>query len=641
MSWLYTLLFTGLMFSSSPNEVSRTTRAIPVAEPAATVAPMNETEHFEQTYPLSANGRVALSNLHGSIRVEGWDRNEVKLSYTKMADTKERLSDVEVRIDARADSLRIEADYGNLNQRNDRTWRNGENLQIDFQLMVPRGAVLNEIETVNGSITASGFTNVTKISAVNGTVNATNIRGTAKFSTVNGEVFADLDRLESGSKISLETVNGKVNLAIPSDANATLKADSLNGVITNDFGLPVRKGKYVGRDLYGRLGTGEVQISLNSVNGPLVISHRSDGRSVSPAVNLLPQKDDDDIDAEVDTSVLSQKINKQIDKSVKDNTKMIAKAQARAVANAQIDLQNIRPEIDRATIDAMREAGDSVKIAGDKIKEKIKIGNMKDLEELGRIGDVSFISGLPKVEEKSGNYHVTGTPRVTVDAPGCSVTVRGWDKNEVEYRVTRTSSLPNASPLAITDDHTDSSVTLKVQNAVRPAIAGPGVWGDLNNLRIEMFVPRKTNLKITATGAIRLDGVSGDLQLDGKEDSINVRDGDGTLRIASTDGRIRVIGFRGDVNAESADGDINLEGDFTNLSARASNGDVTLTLPDNISADLDTTSEEVSSDKINLSKLKADGDRSRYRMGKGGNIFKVETDGEVLVRGLSAVRSVQ
>jgi DUF4097 and DUF4098 domain-containing protein YvlB len=62
-----------------------------------------------------------------------------------------------------------------------------------------------------------------KVSAVNGSVSANNIRGTAKLSTVNGEVRADFDRLETGSKISLETVNGKVNLLLPSDANATLK----------------------------------------------------------------------------------------------------------------------------------------------------------------------------------------------------------------------------------------------------------------------------------------------------------------------------------------------------------------------------------------------------------------------------------
>src|SRR6185295_5626407 len=112
----------------------------------------------------------------------------------------------------------------------------------------------------NGSVSIANFTNKMSISAVNGSVDASNVRGNVRLSTVNGELRADLDRLEPGSKISLETVNGKANLVLPSDANATIKAESVNGNITNDFGLPVRKGKYVGRDMYGRLGNGDVQI---------------------------------------------------------------------------------------------------------------------------------------------------------------------------------------------------------------------------------------------------------------------------------------------------------------------------------------------------------------------------------------------
>src|SRR6266404_1056649 len=253
MSWLFTMIFAGLMVSSdgvgsSPAVDNNDQRKdIPPV-----VQTQDETERFEQTYPISANGRVSISNVNGSITAEAWDRSEVKLSYVKTADTKERLADVEVRIDARPDSFKVETDYGSWKDRNngDRN-RNSGRLQVEYRLMIPRGAVLNEIETVNGSVTVSNFVNITRISAVNGHVNASNLRGAATLSTVNGEVVADFDRLETGTKINLSTVNGKVNLVIPSDSSATVKADSLNGNISNDFGLPVRKGRYVGRDLYG------------------------------------------------------------------------------------------------------------------------------------------------------------------------------------------------------------------------------------------------------------------------------------------------------------------------------------------------------------------------------------------------------
>ncbi len=49
-------------------------------------------EEFHQTYQLARDGRVQLENINGSVRITGWDRNEVKVDAVKWAYTKERLS---------------------------------------------------------------------------------------------------------------------------------------------------------------------------------------------------------------------------------------------------------------------------------------------------------------------------------------------------------------------------------------------------------------------------------------------------------------------------------------------------------------------------------------------------------------------
>ncbi len=195
-------------------------------------------------------------------------------------------------------SFTVETDYDNWNRRGSGGTRNYGKLQVEYHLTVPRNAVLNEIAAVNGSISVTGATNVTKASAVNGEVRATNLRGTANLSTVNGKVVADFDQLQAGGKISLETVNGTVDLMIPSDANATIKADTVNGKISNDFGLPIRKGEYVGSNLYGKLGSGDARIHLNSVNGALSVRRKNDGKNLVPAVNLLNIKTEEDWDIE-------------------------------------------------------------------------------------------------------------------------------------------------------------------------------------------------------------------------------------------------------------------------------------------------------------------------------------------------------
>src|ERR1700755_2830409 len=69
------------------------------------------TEEFHQTYPLSATGRVSLSNINGSVRISAWDRNEVKVEAIKRAYTQERLREAEINVSANSGSIEIETEY--------------------------------------------------------------------------------------------------------------------------------------------------------------------------------------------------------------------------------------------------------------------------------------------------------------------------------------------------------------------------------------------------------------------------------------------------------------------------------------------------------------------------------------------------
>src|SRR5260221_218549 len=112
MSWLYTIVFTSLMLSSQGSSFSNADRGMQACPVTVESPKVEKPEKFDQTYPLSPNGHVNISNVNGSIPIEAWDRSEVKLKYTKTADTKERLADVDIRIDSKPDSFSVETDYG-------------------------------------------------------------------------------------------------------------------------------------------------------------------------------------------------------------------------------------------------------------------------------------------------------------------------------------------------------------------------------------------------------------------------------------------------------------------------------------------------------------------------------------------------
>lgn len=630
MSWLYSLVFAGILFSSGTDSVRVSNISGQNDGSIVGNTLQDETERIEKSFPLNANGRVSVSNVNGSITVTAWDRSEVRLVAVKTADTKEHLADVDIKIDSKPDYFRVESDYGewNRNSKSDNgRWRNNGKLTVDYELTVPRGAMLDEIETVNGTAAVSDFTNFTKVSAVNGSVRASNLRGAANLSTVNGEVEADFERLDAGSKISLNTVNGHVNVTIPSDSNTTLKAESLNGAITNDFGLPVRKGSYVGRDLYGRLGSGEASIKLESVNGGLSVKRRNDGRPLSPATNLLPPKGADDDDGDIDTNKDSEtadtvRINRKI-------TRSITQAQREAMIDAQREIVKIKPKIGKINADAMREAAKA-------IDSEVQTQGRSSMEQqrvlLASLRDANFLMGVPRVVSKSDSINVKGTPKITIDAKGCAVRVRGWDKQEVQYSITQLSNGTAAAPVHVSENHSDSVVNITISNNDK-ALENGALLFDSSHILIEILVPRKSNLKIVSSGEIRLEGVSGDLEVTGGDEPVNIRDAQGRLTVWNDDGRVRVIGFDGDVNARTADGNIYLEGRFDKLTGKADTGTITITLPEGSNAEFSANSE-IESDGFDLTKQ----GNHIWKLGSGGPKFSFDlADGKLIVRSSSVI----
>lgn len=593
MSWLISLLLVSSIFTTENGTTYKVNQNYDSAEGKKVIV-LDETERIEQSYPLNPNGKVSVSNINGSITVEAWDRNEVRLEATKIADSKETLGDVEIRINSKPEYFSVETDYNSWN--GDKNWGRNRRLEVQYKLTVPRTAFLDEIETVNGSVTVSNFTNYTKISAVNGSVKATNLRGTAKLSTVNGSTNADFDQLLPTDKINLSTVNGSVNLTIPSDVNATVKADTVNGNIKNDFGLPVRKGKYVGRDLYGRIGSGQTEIKLNSVNGGLSILRKSDGRIQNPVINLLPQKsnDDDDWDDDSDAVVSTDRMNRDIERSVKKSNAEAAKAAAdaaraakEAAKEAAKNVVIVQPEIDGAVLESINESLKSVAVVIDKetqekLKEKIKLNEAK----LAQLRNINFNLGSPVIESKSDSFNVKGKPKIKIEAEDCDITVRGWDSPEVKYEFTHISRNRNKTPVEVTADKNNSDIHIKVK-----ASEEDGFRMRNRLLRLEVFVPKKSDLKIVTNGEIRLEGVTGEIDLSGGESSINVRDSEGNLVLNSSEGKIRIIGFNGDVKAETLEGDIYLEGIFDKITANSKEGNVYLSLPEDASATIQTNGE--------------------------------------------------
>jgi DUF4097 and DUF4098 domain-containing protein YvlB len=231
------------------------------------------TEEFHQSYPLSATGRVSIQNINGDVHIAVWDQNEVKVDAVKRAYQRERLDEAKIVVENTADSVRIKTEYPDRNQTftDNATGRYNNPASVEYTLTIPRKAGLDSAELVNGSLEIEGAEGDVKAASVNGQLKARGLVGEVKLSTVNGGVEATMTRLDDSKAVSLNSVNGGIVLIIPSNAGAQIRASTVHGGITNDFGLTVNDGQYVGHDLSGQIGSGGPKIRLNNVNGSIAV----------------------------------------------------------------------------------------------------------------------------------------------------------------------------------------------------------------------------------------------------------------------------------------------------------------------------------------------------------------------------------
>ncbi|HEU4832940.1 MAG TPA: hypothetical protein VFS90_00940 [Pyrinomonadaceae bacterium] len=590
--------------------------------PADPTAAVGETvqdlrEEFHQTYPLSQTGRISLENINGGVQIKVWDRAAVQVDAIKKAYRRDRLNEAKIEVNATEENIRIKTEYPfeNQNFRNDE--RRYENPAIvEYSLTVPRKAILESIELVNGSLDIDGVEGNVKASSINGRVEARGLMGEARLSTINGPLVATFTQLDDTRPISLGSVNGPVTLIIPSNANASIRAGTVHGGISNDFGLKVKHGEYVGHSMDGQIGNGGPRVKLANVNGGIRITHAQDGLPLSPAAQLQGDAAVKEADRVVEVD-----ISQAVAAAEAAHAMRVRVESARAAREAQREAQR---QVDQALRDSQRE----IEMAQRQIeRERARAERMEVRSKvIARAGSGGYNSERFTAKE-SKTFSVSGAPRITLSTFDGQVTIRGWDKPEVTFNATKgAADEETLKAISIQSQQTGDVISINTTN--------PEDYS--GRVNFDLYVPRQSTLHVSSgDGALNLDGVTGQITLRSGDGPIEVANGGGQLQLNTGDGVIRVIKFDGQVDARTGDGAIALDGNFNSLSARTGDGTISLSVPAGSSFTIETNSmEDLGNEGFVVAEDITPSPRvKRWRIGNGGKVFILRTgDGKILLR---------
>lgn len=205
--------------------------------------------------PAAADVAVDIENPGGTIKVLGWDRDEVQVTG---------------RLGSGAEGLEFEGGPRRI-QIGVESSGPGFGIDSELEIHVPRGARLTidgfsttievrdvhgsikaesvngslrasgskgevELETVNGSVEFEGPASRVKVGSVNGRVSVRGASGEVEAETVNGPL-----EVQGGAfqRARLDTVNGRLTFAGTLARGATLDAESVSGDVELRLGAPV------------------------------------------------------------------------------------------------------------------------------------------------------------------------------------------------------------------------------------------------------------------------------------------------------------------------------------------------------------------------------------------------------------------
>ena len=237
-------------------------------QPHTALAKAKAQQEVNESYPLTSNGLVHIDNVNGKVRVTAWDRPEVQMHALKRGDSQAALDALKIEIVTKPDEVRIHTKYPNSKGK----WFRSNSAEVDYELKVPTRARLESAKNINGVIELDGLEGPVDASTVNGRLNAQGLASDATLESVNGMVEASFRSLQGVKSVSMKTVNGKVKLHLPADADANVSAKTVNGSIQGGPDLPAHKKWPVGVDLQGKLGKGGAHITAETVNGAIQIS---------------------------------------------------------------------------------------------------------------------------------------------------------------------------------------------------------------------------------------------------------------------------------------------------------------------------------------------------------------------------------
>jgi DUF4097 and DUF4098 domain-containing protein YvlB len=233
-----------------------------IAIAGSSVIAVRAQQRLSKRYPVGKNVRIELKNVSGTITVESWNRDEIKLTATMESPTAHlypKQMDQGLIIDVMSDN-RGRADIGDVN----------------FKLQVPIDSSV-DLETRMGQINVSNIRGGSVRAHVSseGDITLTGIIASQVVAqNTIGNIFFD-GEFSRGGTYEFKSTKGDITIRIPGDSAFKLVASSpTRKIVLGEFWNNNFKNLGDGRRFVGDVGDGRSSVSVTNFSGSITFMRK-------------------------------------------------------------------------------------------------------------------------------------------------------------------------------------------------------------------------------------------------------------------------------------------------------------------------------------------------------------------------------
>jgi len=201
------------------------------------------------TFKTGAHAKVSVSNVAGTISVEGISGDQVMVEANIVGDADSRWA-----VDAKSDgeNVRVRACCGSCDEDDHHC---GPNMgRVEFKLKVPEESALT-VKAVSSAISVRGVRGSEKIHSVSGGIDVSGSRAPLEIHNVSGAVKLAPQQVAS---TEVHTVSGDVQIALPARPDAKVTLRTVSGSLNGKRSMGSRETVF---------GKGTNEIKVKSVSG--------------------------------------------------------------------------------------------------------------------------------------------------------------------------------------------------------------------------------------------------------------------------------------------------------------------------------------------------------------------------------------